>query len=499
MDANNPRADRSDLAGATLSAGAYTIVSQGLTTVINTLSLAILARIISPNDFGLVAKVAAIVGLTNLIGDFGITVPIVQNKTLNQKQLSGLFWVAAAVGGSLAVLVACTSPLLSRFYGDPRVITVTVMSAATMAIRTPSAHHMALLRRRLQFGWLALVQVTATVISVLVAILCARAGMGYWALLLQTLTFAVLSTSGSWLATGWSPSLYFSFREIKEKLKMGGNFTLGNILNYCARNGDNVLIARVWGEASVAFYAKAYGLLVLPLQQIARPMGQVAVPALSRLQNDPDRYRQFFRKGCLVAFVLQIPFTVFAAFAGREIVLAVLGPAWSSSIPIFWALVPNLFISTTSPATQWVFLSRGDTDRWLKLVAVNSALILVGFAIGVAYGPIGVAAALSIVTCAIRIPSISYCFGPAPLELSDFFPAMVTPTLCSVFAWAVGAAIILLVQVDVPWILLLLKAILFFSVYAVSILSTTAGRTCVDTVRPHLLESPIFRRYFNRI
>lgn len=474
----------SNLGRATLSAGAYTIVSQFVMTCVRTIGLMVLARIIIPADFGLVAQVAAIVGLTNLIGDFGISVPIIQSRHLSQRQLSSLFWVTIGVGLTLAVVVGLAAPLIAWLYSDPRVVGVCLISALTVLVRSPSTQFTALLRRRLRFDRLAVVEISAAVFGVACAIALSR--FGYWALVTQSLASGFVLSLGAWWACGWSPDFYCSLSEVRDKLKMGGNFTAGSILNYFARNGDNILIAKYWGPTEVGLYAKAYGLLVLPLQQIAGPMGRVAVPALSRLQGQPERYRQFFRKGCTIAFVLQVPVTIFAAFAGREIVLTLLGPTWLAAVPIFFALVPNLFVSTTSPATTWVFLSRGETDRWLILVAVNSLLILIGFAIGVQYGAIGVAWSFSIVTCLIRIPSILYCFKPTPLSLRDFFPLMIPSVVCSGIATAGGYLLIQWLPAVPAPALLLIKAVVFFVIYLIAIQRTESGRICYETVQPHL-------------
>lgn len=488
-DADGDEVADSNLGRATLSAGAYTMVSQLLMTLIRTIGLMVLARIIVPEQFGLVAQVAAIVGLTNLIGDFGISVPIIQSRQISQQQLSSLFWVTIGVGLLLAAVVALTAPLIAWLYSDQRVVGVCLISALTVLVRAPSTQFTALLRRRLRFDHLAIVEISAAVFGVVCAI--ALSQFGYWALVTQTLASAFVLSLGAWWASGWSPDLYFSLEEVRDKLKMGGNFTAGSILNYFARNGDNILIAKFCGPTEVGLYAKAYGLLVLPLQQIAGPMGRVAVPALSRLQDQPERYRQFFRKGCTIAFVLQVPVTIFAAFAGREIVLTLLGQDWLSAVPIFYALVPNLFVSTTSPATTWVFLSRGETDRWLILVAVNSLLILIGFAVGVQFNAIGVAWSFSIVTCLIRVPSIIYCFKPTPLSLKDFFPLMIPSVLCSGIAMAGGYLLVgWLPAVPAP-ALLLIKTAVFFALYLIAIGRTESWRICRQTVGPHL---PAFAR-----
>lgn len=480
-----------NLGRATMSAGVYTVISQVSTTVIRMAGLSVLARILGPASFGLIAQVASIVGLTTLIGDFGVSLPIIQSKTISQRQLSSLFWVIIAVGLTLAAIVSLLAPGIAWFYQEKRVISVALMSAATLLIRTPSTQHAALLRRRLQFGRLAIVEICAAIVSIGVAITLAIWGFDYWALLFQAMAFAATFTIGAWIATGWFPDLYFSLAEIKSKLKMGGNFTAGTILNYFARNADNILIAKVWGPDACGLYTKAYGLLLLPLQQIGGPMSKVAVPALSRLQDDPERYNSFFYKGCTISFVLQIPITIFAAIASSQIVLGVLGPKWGAAVPIFLALTPTLFISTTGPATSWVFLSRGEADRWLKIVVFNSFMTLAAFAVGVRFGAVAVAWAFSIVTVIIRIPNIIYCFRPTTLKIGEFFLLMIPPVTCSIIAGAAAQGAYYASGWVNPWPVLFLKAAVFFAVYVASIAMTSSGQMCYETIKPYLPKTPL--------
>ena len=192
----------SNLGRATLSAGAYTMVSQFVMTCVRTIGLMVLARIIIPADFGLVAQVAAIVGLTNLIGDFGISVPIIQSRHLSQRQLSSLFWVTIGVGLTLAVVVGLAAPLIAWLYSDPRVVGVCLISALTVLVRSPSTQFTALLRRRLRFDRLAVVEISAAVFGVACAIALSR--FGYWALVTQSLASGFVLSLGAWWACGCS-------------------------------------------------------------------------------------------------------------------------------------------------------------------------------------------------------------------------------------------------------------------------------------------------------
>lgn len=452
-----------------------TLASQVGSTLANLVGLYFLARLVTPAEFGLVAKVTAAVGLVSVLGDFGLAVATIQSKEINENQLSSLFWFNLLAAFCVALTICLCSFPIAAFYEDERVIGMCLALALNIAIVGAGVQHAAILSRGMKFqaiGWLEFASVVFGLIS---AVTMARFGAGYWSLLVQLIARSSFKTIGYWLTSGFIPILILRGTGVRRMLKIGGNFTASKFVNYLSRNGDNILIGKFCGEADLGHYSKAYSLLLLPMQQMVAPMNRVAVPALSRLQSDPARYRAFFRNGVSIALAFQIPVAAFAAIAGREIILAFLGPDWQASIPIFYALIPNLLMATTAPATQWVYLSRGDTTRLLKNVLANSTLVLLSFAIGISFGAVGVAIAFSIASCIARIPSILYCFKPSPVGPGDFFPFMLTPLLLSVVAAVAAFWINTFIANPSPQLSLALKASIFFLVYASLLQMTPVG------------------------
>jgi PST family polysaccharide transporter len=241
---------------------------------------------------------------------------------------------------------------------------------------------------------------------------------------------------------------------------------------------DNLLIGWYWGSTPLGYYDRAYRLLLFPLQKINAPITTIAVPALSRLKTQPDRYRNFFRKGAQLTVFAQMPVIVFAFVMAEEVIWTLLGPQWGEAISIFQALLPAGLISTTAPASTWVYLSWGHSDRLIKAVAVNTAITLFGFAVALPYGPFGVAVSFSITSCLLRIPNILYCFHGTPLKLRDMESALWKPLMGSILA---GIAVAIInTQVDgglVPPVRLLLAALLFSIAYLGSYLLLPGGWT----------------------
>ena len=479
--------DVRDLGNKTVGGGFAAAFMQVGTTVVNLAGLAVLARIVAQEDFGLLAKVMCVTGVFALIGDMGLSLATIQRKELSHEKLSALFWVNVVLAGAVALITALVAPLIARFYGDDRVILIALGLGLNAAVVGLGAQHLALLKRKLRFFPIAIIQISAILIGYVVAISSAVfLGFGYWALLLQLISVSILKTLGFWAMAGWVPSRPRRDTDIRSELKMGGNFTAFTFVNYFVRNGDNILIAKFFGDFAVGLYSKAYGLLLTPSRQLSTPIAQVAVPALSRLQGKPDEFREFFRKGVAIAMVLQVPVSAFAAVAGADIIMVFLGPGWEGSIPIFYGLIPSLLVSTTAPATQWVVIATGDTGRLLKVGLFSSAFVLCSFFVGIPYGAVGVAWAYSIASCIARVPAILFCLKPSPVSASDFFPFMIVPFAC---AGAAGGACLLAAlpfSDGSAWITLVVKMVSFGAVYIACVSFSSAGKETIDRVKRQL-------------
>jgi PST family polysaccharide transporter len=206
-----------------------------------------------------------------------------------------------------------------------------------------------------------------------------------------------------------------------------------------------MLIGWWHGAGALGFYARAYHLLLLPMQQLVQPLSNVAVPALSRLQATPERYRNYYRKALLPLVAVAFPLVVFSAVEAHNVVSVMLGENWSAAAPIFQLLAPASLIGSFYVATGWVYVSLGRADRQLRWGAISSVITVIGFAVSLPWGPEAVAASFSVVTVALRYPSVVYCFRGSPLTLRDLWeplwrPAVATTT-AGITAWATRGAL----------------------------------------------------------
>ena len=315
-----------DLGRRTARGGAITIFSQGTKFLLGMVGTVILARLLSPEDYGLVGMVAVVTGFIAIFKDLGLSVATIQKAEVNSQQISTLFWINLLLSAGIMLVTVAIAPGIAWFYGEPKLIAITIAYAAGFLFGGLTVQHEALLRRRMRFLALAIAEVVALVLSSVVAITLAWNGARYWALVFSQLCLGLTYGLAVWIACGWRPGLPVRNSGVRQMLAFGGNLTGFGVVNYFARNLDNLLIGRYWGPEQLGLYARAYQLLLLPIDQMITPITAVAVPALSRLKDSPERYRQAYLRLLEKVALLTMPIMAFMIVSSDWLVAIVLGP-----------------------------------------------------------------------------------------------------------------------------------------------------------------------------
>lgn len=417
-----------------MRSGLVTLVAGAFGFVISMSATAVMARLLDLSDFGLIGMVSVIVSFIVLFKDMGLSMATVQQEHINHQQVSTLFWINAIISCFIAYVTVAISPFIAWFFDEPRLLFIAMASAPAQIFSGLIIQHQALLRRQMRFGLLAGIQITSQLVSIAVAIYLAWQGYGYWALVAQTLVSQVINMILVWLCTGWIPGRPVRSSGVRPMLRFGGFLTGFNLTNHFARNLDNILIGKFSGSGELGLYQKAYTLLMLPISQINTPITAVAIPALSRLQNDPQAYRRYYQRAVGLLVIVGMPVIAFAAAAATPIILILLGEKWIDAVAIFIALSPAAFIGTFNVATGWVYMSMGTTDRQFRYGLIASLLTCIGFAIGSMWGPVGVAWSLSINFMLIRYPAVAYCFKGTHLKPKDLGLVIYQPAIAAILA-----------------------------------------------------------------
>ena len=415
---------KGDIEGQTVRGGFITSVAQTLKSIIYIASTLLLARLLTPEDFGLVAMVTAVTGFLSMFKDMGLSMATIQREKITHHQVSALFWINAALGLVITVLVAGGSWGLALFYEEPEVMGIAIGLSIAFMIDGLGIQHHALLRRQMRYRALALVEVISLAVGLTVAVIFALKGMAYWALVANTVVAAVVKFVGLWIACGWRPAKPGGAEGLWELIVFGGHLTGFSFVNYFARNLDDVLIGRFHGANELGLYEMAYKILMVPISQINQPASRVAIPALSRMVKKPEQYRDAYRRILEKLLLITLPLGALLIASADWLIVTILGNQWLEAAPIFMVLGISIFSQAIGNTTGWLFISQDRTDDMFKWGFIGAGTAIVSFFIGLPWGAFGVALAYSIVGITVRTPWLLWYVGrKGPGRTLDFYRA----------------------------------------------------------------------------
>lgn len=470
--------DMADLKRKSVRGGAVTMVSQGVTIAIQLASTVILARLLSPEDYGVMAMVMAIVSFAGLFRDLGLSSAAIQKKDLTRAQQSNLFWLNVGMGTLLTMLVAAASPLVVWFYGKPELLGVTVALSFSFLIGSFGTQHGAMLVRNMQFGRKAIAGISGSIVTLAIAVILALQGFSYWSLVWGNLAGGLTTTTLLFMLSPFRPGWMARGTGVRDMLKFGANITAFDFVNYFHRNLDNILIGRFVGAGALGLYSRAYALLMLPINSIRGPINAVGFPALSQLQDRPEEFRKFSRKITGIIALLSMPLVAFLGVSSFWIIPLVLGPGWEESISIFSILAIAAFFQPVSSMRGQVMLSVNRADRYLRWGVANAVLTSLAFVIGLRWGVHGIAASYAIANTLILYPSVRYAFSGTPVRTRDFFLPLLRPAGASLGA-VLGVLVVNGISTraeDVGISYIMTSVLVFSAIYAGLNCLTRAGR-----------------------
>jgi len=404
------------LVGAGFSVSAQTI-SYGIQTV----GTIIMARILTPEAFGLVSMAMMFSLIARNFGLNGFTEAIIQRDKLTHYELSKLFWVNLLIMLGLTVVFVALSPLFAWFFREPQLTPVSMVMALTIIFGGLSTCHMALLNRNMNFKEASFAHVLDGLISTGIGIVLALQGFGVWALVIRRVSSSLGLSILSWLFCRWRPGIPAKGTDIKPLLSFGYR-TYGNfLLIYVRNNLDKILVGKVFGKTSLGHYDRSSQLSSLLPTQLVLGLSGVGISTLSRLRDDPPRYRAYFAKALSVLSFLGFPGSVLFTLLGKDIIILLLGDKWSVAGQIFMALGPGIGVFVIYNTNVWLHVSLGRADRLMKWSILVLATSAVSYSVGLLFGPVGVAVAYSIMFYVLLFPSLAYAGSPAGIKVSFYF------------------------------------------------------------------------------
>ena len=411
-----------NLKGHTISSGAVTVSAQGAKFILSLVSTMVLARLLMPRDFGLVAMVTTVTSFLRVFKDAGLSIATVQRERITHAQVSNLFWINVAVSIVSSLVVAAMAPVLAWFYRDSRLVGITLLLSTTYLLSGSTVQHQALLKRQMRFKAMAVIEVGALTTGVIVGVVMALLGFRYWSLVASSLSIELAGFLLTWSISKWRPQLPSRRSGVGPLVRFGANRTASDFITSVARGSDNLLIGRVFGPGPVGLYSRASDLLMRPLEQFLSPINAVFLPALSRLQSHPERYRSTFLRVYEAIALIGFLFTGLFLALARPLTLVMLGQRWEQAAMIVGGFTIAAFCVPLANSSTWLFTSQGRGRDLLVAQSINACVTFSSFLVGLPFGPVGVAIAFSVTSLLVRLPILYFAVGRrGPVRTTDLW------------------------------------------------------------------------------
>lgn len=464
--------------------GVITAVAQVVRIGLGLATIPILARLLGSDankDYGLIGMVAVLTNFAQMFVNAGLSAATVQRDEVTRPQVTNLFWAATGLGLLVASVVAALAPAVSWFYGEPRLTAITIALAGSFAIAGLSIQHDALLRRGMQFRAISLITIASQVVAQIVGIGWAWQWYGtphdYWALVLIPVTTAATRCVLTWIACPWRPGLPARNAGTREMIVFGANLTGFNFVNYFARNADNMLIGWWWEEGPLGFYERAYKLFLFPLQSINQPVSGVMTPALSRLNDNREQQVSSYLKVLRLLLYCTAPFIAAAAVTAEWWVEWILTPTFAPSAPIFRRLAIVGLVQPLANSAGWLFIAQGKSQEMFQQAMIVTPVTLLAFAIGLPWGPLGVATAYAIHGLAFGVPFLVYWMHRCDIIPAKSMLSTLWGTIPTMLATATANAALLMLAEGWPlWLQIAGSAAVSLLAWGIMTLVTPNGR-----------------------
>lgn len=417
---------------SSVRSGAITAGAQAALLAIHVLGTAILARLLGPSEFGLMAMAMAFTAFAGLFRDLGLSTATIQREHLTDAHTNALFWLNVSAGLVLSVLTAIIAPAIASFYGRPEVTGLLWVLAPVFLLGSIGAQPSAMLQRQMRFGRKVCADISGAIVTLVVSVAMAWQGSGVWSLAFGSLAGTATSST---LMLALSPLRLSRPRRsagLREMIGFGGHITAFEVINYLHRHLDQILIGRQLGAEMLGFYSRAYQLLMLPITNLRAPLTAVALPALSRLARERASYRLYYMRLTRVMAYVTMPLVAALFVLTPPLIRVVMGPGWDEVVPIFRALALAALLQPVATLRGVVTLSMGRGRDYLKLGIINTAGACTAFVVGLPYGPVGVALCYSAVIYLLLWPTLGLAFAGTDIRRRDFFVTIARPFLVSV-------------------------------------------------------------------
>ncbi len=377
--------------------GVSQVVSQGLQFLVKIL----LARLLFPEDFGLLGMALVFTMFIETVNDIGLSAAIIQKKEITEKHLSTAFWVGLMLGGGLFALAVLASPFIAGFFGEPLLRSIVVVLSLSFIFGSFGIVHRTMLMKRIDFRKIAITEIWTAGIAGIVSLVLAILGYGVWSLVLGSVMASLGSSALLWVLCPWRPSRILDRESFLDLFGYGKNAMGSQILGYIDTNIDYLLIAKFLDATSLGLYTLAFQMAVFPFRRISRIIGRVTFPAFSAIQDDNEQIRLGYLKTVSYTSLMTFPMLAGLAVVAPVFIPVVIGENWVPMVlPLQILSVYGILKSVEANANP-VLMGKGRPDLYVRYEILSVFVISLAIYLGMTFGITGVAAAITLAVCGL--------------------------------------------------------------------------------------------------
>jgi PST family polysaccharide transporter len=426
------------LGRASLHSGVIFVIARGANIVVQLASTILLARILSPHDFGVVAVVLALVGFAPMLIDLGTGEASTQKALITPEQISTLFWLNISISLALTVLLIGSSGVIAKIFGEPDITGIAMALSVTFVLTALFNQHSALMRRAMQFHRIAMIDISANLAGSVVSVVLALRGWGYWSLVAKPVVTAAWTAIAVWINCRWVPGRPRISSDARELVGFGLGVTGFTMTDYLTKSADRIAIGYFQGAGPLGYFQNAFTIYSNVLSILTEPLHNIAASSLSKLRSDIDALKRAWETALSTLSFFSAPAFAILAVIGQDFVVLLLGQKWAPAGPLLCIFAVRGIVHSIERSMGWLHVAAGRADRWMRWGIYSVVVQLLALAAGLPFGVIGVATAYTIAMFGLFVPALVYSGSPVGVRGSDVLRAVGPQTIGGLVAVAAG-------------------------------------------------------------
>lgn len=427
----------------------------------------LLARLLTPNDFGLIGMIMVFIAISNTIVDSGFSAALIQKKTVSQEDYSTIFFVNVILAVFLFVLLFVTSPYIANFYQQAELTNLLRVLGFALILNAFNIIQNTQLIRKVDFKKIAKINVFATFLACTLAIILAFKGFGVWSLVFQLLAIAFFRSLFLWIWNSWRPNLIISLESLKNLFGFGSKLLFSSLLDTIYTNLQSLIIGKVFSVRDLGFYTQANKMSDVPVSTLSGVITQVTFPVFARMQDDYERMKSGVQKSLKSLVFINFPIMILLIIIAKPLFLILFTEKWNEAVPYFQILCLSGMLLTLHVTNLNILKATGRSDIFFKLEIAKKIIGIIAIIIGIQFGIMGMLYAI-VITSYLCLGLNAYFSGKVIKygileQFKDVFPTYTLSILIGIFTY------LLVSHIHLNYITNLILSIIVFSVFYIGI------------------------------